>query len=77
MKGTHVSSMSASPTTVVAQSMKHRPNLGNSPVLGSGGTYTSKTGANSASTPAAFLKDVDNMRLAVAAALIKLDTKID
>ena len=45
--------------------------------LGSGGTYTSKTGANSTTTPAAFIHDVDNLRLAVAAALLKLDTKID
>ena len=47
-------------------------------VLGSGGKYTSDTGlAASAATPAALLHDVDNLRLAVAAALLKLDTKID
>ena len=47
-------------------------------VLGSGGKYTSSTGlAASAATPAALLHDVDNLRLAVAAALLKLDTKID
>ena len=46
-------------------------------LLGSGGTYTSKTGANSTTTPAALLHDVDNLRLTVAAALLKLDTKID
>ena len=47
--------------------------------LGSGGSVpTSGSGkANSASTPAALLHDVDNLRLAVAAALLKLDTKID
>ena len=46
--------------------------------LGSGGKYTSNTGlAASAGTPAALLHDVDNLRLAVAAALLKLDTKID
>ena len=46
--------------------------------LGSGGTYTSTSGLKaSASTPAALLKDVDNLRLAVAAAILKLDTKID
>ena len=46
--------------------------------LGSGGSYTSSSGlAAAAATPAALLKDVDNLRLAVAAALIKPDTKID
>ena len=47
-------------------------------VLGSGGKYTSDTGvAAAAATPAALLKDVDNLRIAVAAAILKLDTKID
>merc|ERR1719245_2929352 len=46
--------------------------------LGSGGSYTSTSGLKAdAATPAALLKDVDNLRLAVAAALLKLDTKID
>ena len=46
--------------------------------LGSGGTYSSTSGfAASATTPAALLKDVDNLRIAVAAAILKLDTKID
>ena len=46
--------------------------------LGSGGTYTSTSGLKaSASTPAALLHDVDNLRLAVAAAVLKLDQKID
>ena len=45
---------------------------------GSGGKLTSTSGlAASASTPAALLSDVDNLRLAVAAAILKLDTKID
>ena len=46
--------------------------------LGSGGSYSTTTGkVNSGTEPAALLKDVDNLRLAVAAALLKLDTKID
>ena len=46
--------------------------------LGSGGSYTSTSGlAAAAATPAALLTDVDNLRLAVAAAILKLDTKID
>ena len=46
--------------------------------LGSGGTYTSTSGLNAAAaTPAALLHDVDNLRLAVAAAILKLDTKIN
>ena len=46
--------------------------------LGSGGSYTSSSGlAAAAATPAALLKDLDNLRIAVAAAILKLDTKID
>ena len=45
---------------------------------GSGGSFTSTTGlAASASTPAALIADVDNLRLAVASAISTLDTKID
>ena len=46
--------------------------------LESRGTYTSKTGlAAAAATPAALLTDVDKLRIAVATAVLKLDTKIE
>ena len=45
---------------------------------GSGGSFTSTSGLGlGQSTPAALLQDVDNLRLAMATAVNRLDTKID
>ena len=45
---------------------------------GSGGSFTSTTGLTATGAqPAALLQDVDNLRLAMATAINRLDTKID